>query len=248
MDAQRRSVSVGLLAASVVIGSLVALTLAMLMATLPIHDPEGGSRYADTNHGCYWIERTAIGRRTFFVSFQVYENLGIARYISLDTLGAIDTTEWDTMMRRPLPTDLAINRGQLKALIDTRAITYYREDFYGIPFPCVSKAVLVRNDKPFLIEVLFSTSPDAGTSGDTLGPGLPTRINVPMLLVNVLAWAVLAYLASLSAITLVSRTRRTWRGLRGRCQACGYPVSGLRESRCPECGNTVKQWSTALFP
>ncbi len=38
--------------------------------------------------------------------------------------------------------------------------------------------------------------------------------------------------------TLAELRARRWRAA-GRCAACGYPLAGLPEPRCPECGSTA---------
>lgn len=77
-----------------------------------------------------------------------------------------------------------------------------------------------------------------------------------MMLINlgVLLLVLLTLLAAALFVYLVWRNAyfRGWRAARGappRCPACGYNLSGLSQSRCPECGReyTLEQLWTAMY-
>ncbi len=58
----------------------------------------------------------------------------------------------------------------------------------------------------------------------------PLRASPPGIAANILFFTLVAAALWWLARSIV----RAWRARRGRCRACGYPVTGL--ARCPECG------------
>jgi hypothetical protein len=55
-------------------------------------------------------------------------------------------------------------------------------------------------------------------------------------------WALLPLLWIWPAMAFVHGPLRRWRRRRaGRCTRCGYPLTGLPEPRCPECGRATAQ-------
>ena len=97
------------------------------------------------------------------------------------------------------------------------------------PDPANVKQVLVES-----IFFLYSRSPVYMSNG--VGYGSTLSIPLPWL-----SLLLLAYPSCLACWFLRGPRRRLSRHRHGLYAACGYNLTGLREARCPECGQPMEQ-------
>jgi hypothetical protein len=84
-----------------------------------------------------------------------------------------------------------------------------------------------------------------GKIDEQLGPFYARRVPVGKVVASGVGgpfWAALALLWIWPAVAFVRGPARRWRRRRAsRCTRCGYPLTGLPEPRCPECGKSAAQ-------
>lgn len=140
----------------------------------------------------------------------------------------IDTDDWKQMPTSPIPhfaraADLDI------------ATSFSRVDVYGWPLPFLYRAIrweLKSDDSwPVCLKGVYPNGKPIVERYSTHGL-VPTGILVPEALASVGFW----YVVLGTCYYIVLCVSRRLRKRAGRCIACAYPLIGLTDDVCPECG------------